>query len=478
MISYQLQRICFLNILFLLASIPVLNAQQVRVYETSKYLGSRLELVDTLAFGNYQQPLETELAVFVDDSKHYQEMIGIGAAITDATAETFFKVNKESQEALLKLFFDPNRGLGYSIIRTNMNSCDFSSSSYTYVQEGDYALKTFSIAPDQRFKMPLIQQAFAKVPNLKLFVSPWSPPAFMKTNGSMLHGGKLKPEAREAWARYFVRFIKAYEKAGIPVWGLTIQNEPMATQIWESCIYTAEEERDFLKYHLGPTLKKEGLGDKKIIVWDHNRDLLFQRAMTIFGDSLANAYAWGIGYHWYEPWSGGTPMHDNIDLVNDRFPDKPILFTEGCKEKFNWEGRLDWSLGEFYARQMIRDFNSGVSAWTDWNMFLDERGGPNHVGNFCFAPLHVDTRNQELNLTNAYYYIGHFSKFIRPGAKRISCSSSRSALLATAFKNKNGSIALVLMNDSDKDFPCKVFLHGKQLEIALPAHSIKTAVVD
>ena len=182
---------------------------------------------------------------------------------------------------------------------------------------GDAELKSFSIAPDLKFRVPLIRQAMeASRGRLTLFSSPWSPPAFMKTNNDMLHGGKLKPEFYQAWANYYPKFIKAYEKEGIPIWGITIQNEPMATQRWESCIYSAENERDFLKNYLGPTMSREGLSDRKIIAWDHNRDLIYQRASTILADPRAARFVWGIGYHWYEPWSGGDQMFDNVKLVS------------------------------------------------------------------------------------------------------------------------------------------------------------------
>src|SRR5262249_12696570 len=151
-----------------------------------------------------------------------------------------------------------------------INSCDFSSDSYTYVSENDKDLKSFNVEHDEKFRIPLIKDALAKAGKLTLFVSPWWPPAWMKDNTDMLHGGKLLPAYRQTWANYFVKFIKTYEKQGIPVWGLTVQNEPMANQKWESCIFTSEEERDFIKDYLGPTLKSEGLGSKKLIVWDHN----------------------------------------------------------------------------------------------------------------------------------------------------------------------------------------------------------------
>ena len=202
--------------------------------------------------------------------------------------------------------------------------------SYTYVDEGDKALKSFSVEHDRQFRIPFIKQALATAGGqLTLFASPWSPPAFMKTNGDMLHGGKLKPEFRQAWANYYTKFIKAYEREGIPIWGITVQNEPMATQTWESCIYTAEDERDFLKNFLGPTMTREGLGDRKIIAWDHNRDLIYQRVSTILADPEAAQYVWGIGFHWYEPWSGGTMMFDNVRLVRETFPEQEAALHRG-----------------------------------------------------------------------------------------------------------------------------------------------------
>ena len=151
----------------------------------------------------------------------------------------------------------------------------------------------------------------------------------------MLQGGKLKPEFYQSWANYYVKFIEAYEAEGIPIWGLTIQNEPMAVQRWESCIYTAEEERDFLKNHLGPTLEKAGMSDKNVIVWDHNRDLLFQRASIILDDPDAAKYVWGTGFHWYEDWKDGIPMFDHVHRVHEAYPDKNLIFTEVCNEGYD-----------------------------------------------------------------------------------------------------------------------------------------------
>src|SRR6187431_2969202 len=405
------------------------TGKTVSVFTTADSTDHRLASSATLEFKEKKQPPENEISVFVDPTKTYQEFLGVGAALTDASAETYAKLPKDKQQEFMKAYFDKENGIGYTLARTNIHSCDFSSGSYTYVSEGDKELKSFNVDHDKQFRIPFIKEAInAAGGKLTLYVSPWSPPAWMKDNNDILHGGKLKPDFYQSWANYYAKFIKTYEKEGIPIWGLTIQNEPMATQRWESCIYTAEEERDFLKNFLGPTMKNEGLKEKKIIVWDHNRDLIYQRAQTYFDDPEAAKYAWGIGFHWYEDWSGGMPMYDNIRKVHEAYPDKNIMFTEGCNERFTSTRYKDWALGERYGRSMINDFNNGMVGFTDWNILLDETGGPNHVGNFCFSPVHGDTRSGKLIYTNAYYYIGHFSKYIQPGAKRIIAASSRSGL--------------------------------------------------
>ena len=454
------------------------EGKKVVVHTTADSSSLRLTVTDTLIFKEKGQPFENEVTVFVDPSKSFQTYFGIGAALTDASAETFYKMPKDKQDALLEAYFDKDNGIGYTVARTNINSCDFSSDMYTYIAEGDKELKTFNIEHDKKFKIPFIKAAMqAAGGKLNLFASPWSPPAFMKDNNDMLQGGKLKPEFYDSWAMYFTKFIKAYEKEGVPVWGISVQNEPMAKQRWESFIYTAEEERDFLKKSLGPIMEKEGLKEKKIIVWDHNRDLIYQRAQTYFNDPEASKYIWGIGFHWYEDWSGGTPMYDNLRKVYEAFPDKQIFFTEGCAESFNASRYNAWSLGEEYGRSMINDFNNGMVGFTDWNILLDETGGPNHVQNFCFAPVHGDTKTGQLIFTNAYYYIGHFSKFIKPGAKRIISSASRSQLLTTAFKNEDGTVVVIVMNQSNIKTPYFLWINGKAVEITALPHSIATLIL-
>lgn len=448
------------------------------IYTTASETDLRLARTGDLTFEAAGQPLENEVSVFVNPGKSFQTLLGIGGAITDASAEVFARLPPDKQQEFLTAYYDRDRGIGYSLCRTPIHSCDFSSGSYTYIEEGDKALETFSIAHDQAYKIPLIKKATeAAGGSLLLYASPWSPPAFMKDNNNMLQGGKLLPEYADSWAHYYAKFIKAYEAEGMPIWGITIQNEPMAVQRWESCIWTAEEERDFLKNHLGPTLEQEGLGDKKIVVWDHNRDLINHRANTIFEDPEAARYAWGIGFHWYETWAGGEPMFSNLGNIKESFPSKNLLFTEGCQEGFREDLYQHWPHAERYGRSIINDFNNGTVGWTDWNILLDQRGGPNHVGNYCFAPIHGDTDAGELIYTPTYYYIGHFSKFIRPGAKRISTVSSRSHLLSTTFVNEDQSMVSVVMNQSDEAIDYKLYVGAAQaISLNIPAHAIQTIV--
>ena len=454
------------------------DGKKVTVYTTAKDTDLKITpAANTVGFSEMKQPLETQISVFVDPAHTFQSVLGFGGAITDASAEVFAKLPKDKQQQFLDAYYDVNKGIGYTLARTNIHSCDFSSGSYTYVKEGDKELKSFSVDHDKKYRIPLIKKAIAAAGGkLTLFASPWSPPAFMKDNNDMLKGGKLKTEFYQSWANYYTKFIAAYEKEGIPVWGISIQNEPMATQKWESCIYTGEEERDFLKNFLGPTMHKAGYADKKIIGWDHNRDMLYQRAASLLNDPEAAKYLWGVGYHWYETWNGGAQMFNNLKLVHETFPQTNLIFTEGCKEQFNLTNIGDWKLGELYGNNLINDFNSGTTAWTDWNILLDETGGPNHVMNLCYAPIHADTKKGELLFTNEYYYIGHFSKFVRPGAKRIACSTSRSAIDATAFLNTDGKVAVVVMNKGEEKVNYFLWINGKAVEVEALPRSIQTLV--
>ncbi|MDD5570858.1 MAG: glycoside hydrolase family 30 protein [Bacteroidales bacterium] len=448
--------------------------KQADLYITAFNTSYRLTKKESLKFENLEQPDESFPTIIIDPDKKFQEIEGFGGALTDAAAETFYKLPGSKQEELVKKYFSAENGIGYTLCRTHINSCDFSSESYAYCDvKGDTSLKSFSISHDKKFRIPFIKKAIAESQNkINIFASPWSPPAWMKTNNDMLHGGKLKPEYYQAWANYFVKFIKEYEKAGIAIWGLTVQNEPAAVQTWESCIYTAKEECGFIKNCLGPTLEKAGLSDKKIMIWDHNRGIMYQRAKEVYDDAEASKYVWGMAYHWYV-----GDHFENVRLVNDAYPEKKLLFTEGCVYPFEWSKINEWHWGETYGKSIINDLNNFATGWVDWNILLDEKGGPNHVGNYCYAPVIADSRTGELHYMNSFYYIGHFSKFIKPGARRIICCSNNDELLATAFINTDGKIAVVVMNTTDKNIDFKIRIDEKAAGTKSLAHSIATIVL-
>jgi glucosylceramidase len=409
-------------------------------------------------------------AVLVDPGKQFQRIEGFGGAFTEAAATTFYRMSPENQQRILRAYFDRTEGHGYSLCRTHINSCDFSLGNYAYTEvAGDVELKHFSIERDRRALLPMIQAAQrAAGANLKLLASPWSPPAWMKTNGQMNRGGALRPEYRDAWARYVARYIREYEREGVFIWAVTVQNEPAAaTQVFDSCVYSAEEEKDFVRDHLGPTLERAGLGHVKILIWDHNRDWMVERARVAYEDPRASRYIWGTAFHWY-----GCDKFENVQLVHDAWPDKKLLFTEGCQEGGPHLG--SWDLGERYARSIIHDLNRWTVGWMDWNLVLDETGGPNHVGNFCSAPIIADTKNDQLIFQSSYDYLGHFSRFIRPGAARVLCASTRDDLEVTGFLNPDGAVTVVVLNRTDQARPIQLKLADQVGATTIPAHSIST----
>lgn len=411
--------------------------------------------------------------VWVDAARQFQSIEGFGGAFTEAAAINWLALSEAKREEFIHDYFHAADGHGYTLCRVHMNSCDFSLGNYAHVEESDDGdLETFSIDRDLQALIPFIQAAQKKAQNpIKLLASPWSPPGWMKSNGQMNHGGKLLAHCREAWAQCYVKFIQAYEAQGIPIWGVSVQNEPAATQTWDSCIYSAEEERDFVRDWLGPALEKAGLRDIKIVIWDHNRDLMVQRASTVYNDPEAAKYVWGTGFHWY-----GEDHFDHVQLLHDAWPDKQLLFTEGCQEGGSHRG--SWALGERYARSIINDLNRWTVGWIDWNLALNLEGGPNHVNNLCSAPILIDAENDALEYQSSFYYIGHFSRFIKPGARRILCAATRMALECTAFINPSNEVIAVVMNRLDEPQKFQIQMGEAVYAVELPPHSIATYVLE
>lgn len=446
------------------------KALSFQIYRTTQSTRERLKRLP--APRPQRDSSQPGTAILLDPSKRFQTHLGFGGAFTESAGYVFSKLKPAQQAALIKAYFDPRDGLGYTLCRTHMNSCDFSLGNYACADTpGDATLSRFSIDRERRYILPMLKAALKLTGrSMKLFISPWSPPAWMKSNREMNHGGTLLPRYRAAWALYYCRFVQALQREGIPVWGLSVQNEPEASQTWDSCLWTAEAERDFIRDQLGPTLTREKLAQLKIIIWDHNRDRLVERIKPVYDDPRAARYVWGAGFHWY-----CGDHFDNVQTAHDAYPDKQLLFTEGCQE--GGPHINSWIPAERYARSMINDLNRWTVGWVDWNLLLDEQGGPNHVGNFCSAPVLGNTRTGRLMVQGSYYYIGHFSRFIRPGARRIVCASTHDLLESTAYINPDRSIATVVLNRSDKDIPFALKCGGQAIRIKSPARSIQTVVV-
>ena len=443
------------------------------VYVTAKSTGQRMQPGPPLQFTADPQPNENDPAILLDPTHRFQTILGFGGAFTDAAAETYAKLPPARQREVVRAYFSPTQGLGYTLGRTSINSCDFSSDTYSYDDTpGDTALTHFSIAHDLKYRVPFIQAALAEAHGpFTLFASPWSPPAWMKTNGDMAHGGQLKPEDRQAWADYYVRFVQAYRQHGIPIWSVTVQNEPMSVQSWESCLYSGADERDFVRDFLGPTLKKSGLGTH-LMIWDHNRGIMYQRAEVVYDDPAAAPYVWGMAYHAYTGDHFGNPQ-----AVHDAFPGKSLLFAEGS-QGWTTDPQEQWRQGEWYGRNILMDLSHWAVGWTDWNLLLNQEGGPNHAGNFCSAPIMADTAAGTLGYRPAYYYLGQFSKFIRPGAQRIVSTSNSDDLQCVAFLNPDQSLAVVVLNETREDESYQIWISGKAVTAVSPAHSIGTALLN
>ncbi len=398
----------------------------------------------------------------------FQTIEGFGGAFTEAASTTLDQLDADKRQEILRDYFDPVDGIGYSLCRTHIQSCDFSLSNYSYIEEGDESLSTFSLERDQKSLLPMIQEA-QRIGSFRLLASPWSPPAFMKDNGERNHGGKLLPQYYALWASLIERYIEAYRALDVPIWAITVQNEPKAVQTWDSCIFTAEEERDFVKHYLGEKMQRQGVG---IFVWDHNKERLFERADTILRDKEAAAYVAGAAFHWY---SGDH--FEQLDLLQHQYPDKKLLFSEGCYEYSLGKG-LTWEIGERYGHDIIGDINHGCCAFIDWNLLLNQDGGPNHVGNFCDAPIMANTQTGEITRHNSYYYIGHFSKFVRPGAQRIGMSRWSDCVDASALRNPDGTIVLVVLNRSEQSYDFSIRIGHQICKTVSQPRSMATYLIN
>ncbi len=309
---------------------------------------------------------------------------------------------------------------------------------------------------------------------VSLLLSPWSPPAFMKETGVRNGGGHLRRECYQAYADYVVKYITAYQKQGIQISCMTVQNEPLAVQTWDSCEYTTEEEKEFLRDYLYPALKENGLAHVKLYIWDHNKERVYERACEIVDETTRDMVA-GVAYHWYSGDHFAT-----LQMVREDFPELLLMRSEGCVEYARGAEHVpdDMRHARLYAHDLIGDLNHGMNSWLDWNLVLDEQGGPNHVGNFCNAPVMCDTTTDTVEVKPMFHAIGQFSKYIRPGAVRIGCSSFSPEVEVTAAQNPDGSVAVVILYTGRGRRMIHLRTEGMITRVVVPENSISTVVLE
>ena len=457
-----------------LASVPRAFPQapsgtKIEVVESTENRTPALEKKAALQFGKTQT---SALTIRVDETTQYQIIDGFGASLTDSSAWLLDKKLSPQQRAeAFDMLFDPQKGIGLSVLRQPMGASDFALDAYSYddvaAGEKDLKLEKFSIEHDRAYILPLLKQALARNPNLKIMASPWSPPGWMKTSQSMIFGA-LSPEAYPAFADYFVKFIKAYEAEGIPIYAITMQNEPLNIPgNYPGMGMTAVEQAAFLREHLGPALKAAGL-KTKIFVFDHNWDLI-EYPIVVLSDSKAAAFAAGAATHCY----GGVPTAQ-LEL-HDRFPEKEIWMTE-CSGG-------DWQKGnllEQQARLIINSTRNWAKTVVLWNLALDQNHEPYLGGcTTCRGVVTVNhaTSPAQVVPTVDFTALGHVSKFVKQGARRIKSNSfDQGNLEDVAFQNVDGSIVLFVLNSSGGPMPFNIAWRGEFASYKLPAGAVATFV--
>ena len=473
------------------------NELQVEVYETSA-AGNKLNKLDEFLKSDEKEIVSIELF----PETNFQTITGFGGSFTESSAYLLNQLSKENRNKILQAYFG-KEGAQYSLTRTHISSCDFSLSNYTYAPvEGDLKLEHFSIKEDMDDIIPMIKDAMEiSEDGFKIIASPWTAPPWMKDNNHWV-GGKLLPEYNDTYALFFSKYLDAYKAEGIDIWGVTVVNEPHGNgNNWESMHFSPQEMTDFVQNYLGPKLEEDGKGDIKILGYDQNREGLKEWVDVMYKDEASSKHFAGTAIHWYESTYDYFP--DALQYGHNKAPNKYLIQTEACvdseipkwkddawywsKEATDWG--WDWAPEEQkclhpkyapvnrYARDIIGCLNNWVDGWVDWNMVLDKQGGPNWFENWCVAPVIVDPENGEVYFTPIYYTLAHFSKYIRPEAKVIEVKNPEEALMVTAAKNPDCSIAVIVFNEGldSKSFELK--LKEKSKLITIDGQAIQTIVL-
>lgn len=442
------------------------TSQAVQVWMTSADGSKRLHREPTPA-----APAAGAVAITVDPGRRYQAMVGFGASITDASAILIAGLPPARRAALIRELFGRDKGgLGLDFTRLTIGASDFSPTHYSFddvpAGQTDPTLARFSIAPNRRDVLPVVKQALAVNPRLTVMASPWSPPGWMKTSGSLI-GGTLRPDAYDAYARYFVRYLDAYRREGVAMRYVTIQNEPdFSPKDYPGMKWAPADRARFVGAHLGPALDRARM-PTRVLEWDHNWDLP-EQPLTVLRDRSAARYVAGTAWHCY----GGEVSAQS--RVHDAYPRKDTFFTE-CSGG-GW--RPGWAAG---FSGMVRDLMIGSTRnWARgvllWNLALDPKAGP-HLGgcNNCRGVVTIDPATGAVTRELEYYALGHLSRFVRPGAMRIA-STSADGIETVAFRNADGGQVLLAFNSGKVDRDIAVRSGARNFGLRLPTGAAMTAV--
>lgn len=403
----------------------------------------------------------------------FETFEGFGGAVTDSAAYVYSLMSEDKKRKLLETYFLKDH-MNYQMVRIPMDSCDFSTGLYEAMSDpADENLNSFSFERTERYIIPMlkdIERISGKKPEIML--SPWSPPAFMKTNGSRKNGGSLKPEYAKLWAEYICRYIREFQDRGFYVKRISIQNEPKAEQSWDSCVYTAREEKAFLEDHLYPAMLRHELAGVEVFIWDHNKERVYERVEAVVQGKAAEMVA-GAACHWY---SGDH--FEALDLVRCFYPDLKLIISESCIEYSKYDAKDQFANAARLSHEIIGDLNHGVTAFYDWNLLLDERGGPNHVGNYCQAPYMYDTRTGQLIDQEIQRHLYQFSHHIMPGARRIAFSKYTDCFDMTAFLNPDKTIVVLWLNRNKYEIPINLRLQEEVFSFLLAPESVTSSVTE
>jgi len=447
------------------------EAPRIEVVESSEELHETLQEKPALTFGATRTP---NLTITVNDAVKYQQIDGFGASLTDSSAWLLWnKLTEAQRKEAVEMLFSPRKGIGLSVLRQPMGASDFALSAYSYddlpsgqpLSPGDPDLRHFSVDHDRAYIIPLLREALARNPSLKIIASPWSPPGWMKTSGSMIQGALL-PSAYSPLAKYFVRFVEEYEAAGVPIYAITMQNEPKyIPNDYPGMNLTAREQAEFIANYLGPAFRDEHL-KTKIMVFDHNWDLIHY-PIEVLSDAKAAAFAAGTATHCY----GGSVTAQNE--LHERFPDKDIWLTE-CSGG-------DWQKGDLLEQQVhlvIGAMRNWARSVVLWNLALDQNHQPFLGGcTNCRGIITVNHASEPSQIvpTVDYTALAHASKFVAPGAYRIESNTfDQGSLADVAFRNPDGSLVLLVLNSGGSVATFNIAWAGKYASYKLPGGAVAT----